>query len=295
MSSREQFKLRVLQADGARYEELFAQIMRYAYPRFRSVRPHGNIGDRGNDGWIPHLGHYYQVYAPEELEVNSTSAQAKVKADFAILKSYWDTISPIRSFHFVLNDKFKGVSPHISKTMEEIRVSHNLGVAGVFDSADLESILFRLSQDEINAVLGINNIQSDPLYDDRKKVRDFIERFSGAFDELFSLGGEAGYFFPSEVFYDIGSFYGSDWNFERLKSRNSTVAGHQERIRSILISMRNQIEGDHYYQDIGLSFKYVPPHGMAGRDALIENRKGSMRDLVYELRREYESIKGYAP
>ncbi|MBZ4231317.1 hypothetical protein LAN31_22090, partial [Mycobacterium tuberculosis] len=39
----------------------------YYIPGFERVKPHGNIGDRGNDGWVCGVGVYYQVYAPEDL------------------------------------------------------------------------------------------------------------------------------------------------------------------------------------------------------------------------------------
>jgi len=98
MDLRDKFKLIVLQSDGKQYEDLFVKVMTYHNSDFRAVKPHGNIGDRGNDGWVFSTGTYYQVYAPEELFTNTEKAQNKVKQDFEKLKLYWNNISTINIF-----------------------------------------------------------------------------------------------------------------------------------------------------------------------------------------------------
>jgi len=128
--------------------------MTYADMNFRPVKAHGNIGDRGNDGWNSVNGRYYQSYAPEELPANSEKAIKKLKEDFFKLKAYWDSISPVREFIFVLNDKFKGISPHITKAIQEIKSEYNLCHAEVMIASDLERLIFDLDEDQIVQILG---------------------------------------------------------------------------------------------------------------------------------------------
>lgn len=294
MDLRDKFKLIVLKSNGKQYEDLFVKVMTHLNPEFRPVKPHGNIGDRGNDGWVASSGTYYQVYAPEDLFTNTEKAQNKVKEDFEKLNSYWNNISRIRNFYFVVNDKFQGVSPHIHNTLNEIKNKNSLTLSDVFDSYCLESALFSLSNDAICNILGVDPIQLDPLYEDRKKVREFLDSLDFVFHELFSSGREAGYFFPSNVFYHINEIFNDDYSFNRLKSRNPVIAHHQEKIRNTLIEMRNHITRTPYYEYIGRSFKYMPPFQIPGRDALIENNKTAIYHLIVILADSYSNIKKYA-
>jgi hypothetical protein len=291
---RDKFKIAVLQANSSQFEGLFSRVKNYVHTDFAQVKPHGNIGDRGNDGWLPSSGTYYQVYAPEELWTNTTSAQKKVKDDFKKLKQYWQAITPIRRFYFVVNDKFAGVSPHIWKTLSEIQSDESLETTGVYDTATLERELFSLQHDQICSVLGVSPIASNNLIEDKRKVRQFLDDFSLAFTELFPMGGEAGYFFPANVLYEYSDQIDNDWAFQRLKSNDPSIAKHQVAIIDSLRAMFQQLRSDSYYDDIGMSLKYKPPFDLKGRDQLIEERKESMRKLVAQMRFAYDSIKSYA-
>ncbi|WP_208746680.1 MULTISPECIES: hypothetical protein [Vibrio] len=161
---RTRFKLIVHESTGQNYEDLFVKIMSYVDPDFKAVKAHGNIGDRGNDGWNSEHGRYYQAYAPEELPKNNDTAIKKLKSDFQKLKSYWDSISPVREFYFVVNDKFKGVSPHVTKALSEIKDENNLVNVRVFDSRDLEKALFSLDERLIKDIVGSPQQNSDNFY-----------------------------------------------------------------------------------------------------------------------------------
>lgn len=153
---RNKFKLLVHESTGQQYENLFVKIMSYADNSFQPVKAYGNIGDRGNDGWCANQGKYFQVYAPEDLPKNSKQAIDKMKRDFDKLISYWNKISPIKKFYFVVNDKFKGISPHLCKAIDELKDIHNLQVAKPLLAKDLENLLFAQNQDVINSVLNIS-------------------------------------------------------------------------------------------------------------------------------------------
>ncbi|GEM_PF-6042611 len=166
------FKLLVHESEGQKYEDLFVKIMSYSDPGFKPVKAHGNIGDQGSDGWVANDGRYYQAYAPEALNSNTKNALRKLNEDFEKLKGFWEAISPVREFYFVINDKFKGVSPHVYEAIEQLKRMHGLDIAEVFLASQLERKLFALSNDQIKQVL--NNFVSTPNAPNLKVV-DFYE------------------------------------------------------------------------------------------------------------------------
>lgn len=151
---RNRFRLLVHESNGQKYEDLFVKVMGYADASFKPVKAHGNIGDRGNDGWCANGGKYFQVYAPEDLPSNDAASIKKMESDFEKLFSYWNVISPVQQYIFVVNDKYKGVSPHIYKAISDLKVRHHLNDATIFLASNLESLLFSQSPDVINSVLG---------------------------------------------------------------------------------------------------------------------------------------------
>jgi hypothetical protein len=130
---------------------------------FVSVKPQGTFGDRKNDGYDRKLGSYYQVFAPEDLTLKAQKAVEKLKDDFSGLMEYWNTITPVSEFHFVLNDKYKGSFPTIESDLADIKKDHELRECGSFLAKHLEERLFVLNDDQIVAVVGFildpSNIQ----------------------------------------------------------------------------------------------------------------------------------------
>jgi hypothetical protein len=123
------FKLRIHECNGQAYEDLFVSVFEKRRPGFKPVKPHGQAGDRKNDGYVQETGSYFQVYAPEDASQKITEAITKAKNDFAGLKAFWDSISPIKEYRFVFNDKFKGPYPEVEKALVDIRKAHQLSVS----------------------------------------------------------------------------------------------------------------------------------------------------------------------
>jgi hypothetical protein len=128
--------------------------MQRGHSAFVSVKPQGQHGDRKNDGYDKTLGSYYQVFAPEDLKLKSADAVKKLKTDFAGLKKHWNSVTPVKRFHFVMNDKYKGSFPTIESDLAAIKVKHKLEECGSFLAKHLEDELFKLSDDQIIAVVG---------------------------------------------------------------------------------------------------------------------------------------------
>jgi hypothetical protein len=230
---RNRFKLLVHESTGQTYEDLFVKIMSYHDVDFKPVKPHGKIGDRGNDGWNSKSGRYYQVYAPEDLFKNTEKATIKLNEDFDKLKLYWDSISSVREFIFVVNDKFKGVSPHITKAITALKDKHKLLKVEILLSGDLENILFNLNQEQISQVLGgsskgivnftATNVEKNlEMYSEFKDI-NFFSLYWNYLEhqyELVGMGPVDMVFRDDEV---IISFYGHENGFptQRLRTGRS--------------------------------------------------------------------------
>ena len=146
-------RLFVYEADAQQYENLFIKIMGAYKKGFQPVKPHGNIGDRGNDGWVKDEGIYYQVYAPEDITKNSLDSLNKAKDDFTKLKAYWDKISQVKEYYFVVNDKYKGVGPHISNLLAEIKITHGLEKTGLILAQNLGSYFHSLAPEQKTCII----------------------------------------------------------------------------------------------------------------------------------------------
>lgn len=112
-----------LKAEGQSYEDLFCEVMVLKDSRFQKIKAHGNTGDMKNDGYIPELGHYYQVYAPSDISKTTTinSAVNKLENDFEGLYKKWNHICQVRCFSFVINDKSKGIPPQVSQKIQILK------------------------------------------------------------------------------------------------------------------------------------------------------------------------------
>ena len=148
------FKVKMLEASGQAFEDLFTNIMAKATPEFQQVKPQGRIGDRSNDGFIKSSGIYYQVYSPEDPSSKLSDAIKKLNADFKGLHNYWNSLCLIREFYFVFNDKYKGAFPELHKELLLIQDQYKLDKVDVLVAKDLETLLFKLSDADIDMVVG---------------------------------------------------------------------------------------------------------------------------------------------
>lgn len=147
------FESRILRSDGQSYEDLFCEVMEAARSGFQRVNPQGRIGDRKNDGFDASSGLYCQVYAPQNLLKSEGDAMTKLKEDFAGLIDFWPKIAPIKSFWFVLNDKYKGATPSIHALISELRQAHGIE-CGTFLNKDLENLFESLPDHKMQRIIG---------------------------------------------------------------------------------------------------------------------------------------------
>src|SRR4030043_1827671 len=112
-----QFRLKVHEKSSTEFQTFFEEIMQEAFPDFQKIRPYGTQGDRGNDGYRPDQGIYYQAYSPQTPQEKQAAAAKKLKRDFETLSANWNEISNIKTFYFVFNDKGLGVSIEIQRAL----------------------------------------------------------------------------------------------------------------------------------------------------------------------------------
>lgn len=144
-----QFWNRIYQKSGTEFQSFFEDIMKKAFPDFQLIKPYGNKGDGGNDGYRPDKGIYYQVYSPGNPSEKETEAAKKLKADFGKLKSSWNKISQIKEYYFVFNDKGQGVSIEIESALADLKPNNKKIKFGKFTPTELENIFFTLTEDQI--------------------------------------------------------------------------------------------------------------------------------------------------
>lgn len=150
-----QFWDRVHRKNAMEFQSFFEGIMQKAYPDFQKIKPYGNQGDAGNDGYRPTMGAYYQAYAPSRPTEKESFAARKLRDDFEKLKKTWDKISEIKSYHFVFNDKGGGSTIELERALSELR-SENQGIEfEIFTPDELKRVFFKLNNSDLLA-LGFN-------------------------------------------------------------------------------------------------------------------------------------------
>ncbi len=145
-----QFWKKVHEKNGSEFQSLFSDVMEKATLDFQRVRPYGNKGDGGNDGYIPSKGIYYQIYAPENPSDRSAEAAKKMVDDFNKLKaSDWSKISNINEYHFVFNDKNNGLDIVLESARAQLAIENPGITFNIFLPRKLEEVLWGLHTDQL--------------------------------------------------------------------------------------------------------------------------------------------------
>lgn len=172
-----QFSNKIFKKSGAEFQSFFEDIMEKAFSDFQKIKPYGNKGDGGNDGYRKDSGIYYQVYAPNEPKINETKASKKLKDDFEKLQeSGWSEISNIKEYHFVFNDKYSGSIQQLEKATSELKQDNPSIKFELFLAKNLEDAFFELNESNILS-LGFNTDQRDAIKIVKKTLDDIKLEF----------------------------------------------------------------------------------------------------------------------
>ncbi|HPG38530.1 MAG TPA: hypothetical protein PLP19_03070 [bacterium] len=144
-----QFRDKIFTKNGTEYQTFFENIMEKTYPGFQRIRPYGNRGDGGNDGFRRNSGIYYQIYAPLEPKIYESKAAKKMKDNFKTLIIEWNDISPIIEYNFVFNDKYNGTTHDLERALSELKENNPSIQFSLFLAKDLEQVFISLDEDVI--------------------------------------------------------------------------------------------------------------------------------------------------
>ncbi len=102
------FRNKLHESTGQAFQDVFNQLMSFVNESYVAVAPWGALGDRGNDGYVSTEKRYFQLYAPTSSfkPVEIMTACKKAQTDFAKIVAGQTNL---KRYHFVLNDKFKGL------------------------------------------------------------------------------------------------------------------------------------------------------------------------------------------
>lgn len=275
------FKSKILELDGSAFELFFSKIMSKENENFRQIKPHGNNGDKKNDGFNAVTGEYYQVYSPEEPANNITTAVNKCKTSFVGLKEYWSKISPIKKYYFVFNDKYKGAFPEIEKVLSEIkRDNTELTSCEPFYAQHLEKKFFNLEENDMIEIIGyipddtkigsvdfvamkevVEFLLKDKIgyfHDDRYVVPDFDEKikFNNLDEQVKTLLTNGSY--QSSA---ITDYFRNNHNFEKQKLKE-TFVNLYEKGQTEFVNTKNK--------DV-LTFFYILSNAMPQNEKRIQD------------------------
>lgn len=151
-----QFKEKLHEGKATEFQTLAEGILSIRYPGFQKIKPSGNKGDGGNDGYIPNTGRYFQMYAPEKPSEREFMAIKKFKDDFNNkLKKKWDSIEKIKEYNFVYNDKPNGITINLESARSELAYN-NPGIKfNIIDSDRLWEIVKKFSPRDL-IILGLD-------------------------------------------------------------------------------------------------------------------------------------------
>lgn len=144
-----QFRNHIRSKNGSEFQSFFENIMEKSDPGFDKVKPYGNKGDSGNDGYKSESGVFYQVYAPNVPSINKAKAAKKLRDDFQKLKKGWSQISTIKEYNFVFNDKYEGTIQDIDQALSDLGKNNRKIKFKKLLAKDLEKIFFSLNEDDI--------------------------------------------------------------------------------------------------------------------------------------------------
>jgi len=206
-----EIKLLIYELTGTEFENFIVKIYKIEYgSNFIKIKSGG--GDLGNDGYI--FGNLLiQAYAPETPK--STEAIKKISHDYERAKNNWK----IKEWHFVYNDKFKGIPAKVVKHIEELNSNEDIELK-LISSDDILNNILLLSKDEPFKIWIIIN------YDKEIENFDDFEILSSVIDYLANQ-------------YEIKN---SDIEFFNFANKNFFQGKHQK----IEINIQNEVFKDFF-------------------------------------------------
>lgn len=139
----DKIKLMLYEKNKEEFEKFVIEIYRIEYPNIQSVKPQGQKGDGGNDGYV--LNELVlQCYAPEHIDAKHTNDKIERDLNRAI-KSEWKC----KEWHFVINDKFQGIPRDVHHKIDELNDKYKDIEIKLIDSEILKNKLIDYSKNDL--------------------------------------------------------------------------------------------------------------------------------------------------
>lgn len=142
----------IYEKEGKEFEDFTVAIYRLEYPEIQKIKPQGQKGDGGNDGYIS--GELViQCYAPEKVEAKECIT--KIERD---LQRAIDSNWKFKEWHFVVNDHFLGLHRDIHHKIDELKQKNPNLTIKLVDADGLKNILLRHTEDlfQIYCILSVD-------------------------------------------------------------------------------------------------------------------------------------------
>ena len=160
---RQLFKLKVYQTSGMDFQIFFSKIMRNLDSNFVGIKPHGNWGDGGNDGYNPKTKHYYQIYAPiASTTPNPIAEFTKAVTDYDKLINKW---GDVKGYSFVINDRFTLIQATLQDKFEAFIEEKEIPEGEIICTNKLQKLFMKLDQDAQLEVVDQYYINEEPTLD----------------------------------------------------------------------------------------------------------------------------------
>jgi len=117
------FRIKLHESNGQSFQDVFNQLMSFVYDSYVAVTPWGKLGDRGNDGYVATEQRYFQLFSPVTTfkPADILTACKKAETDFGKLLA---ANTNLKRYHFVLNDKFRGLPEPLTPVHDAILANH---------------------------------------------------------------------------------------------------------------------------------------------------------------------------
>lgn len=112
------FKVACFEASGVEFQHLFEKIIKRVDPKFISIKPYGNLGDRKCDGlfFVESESTVFQVYSPDNIKL--AEILKKINEDFNGAKKHWG--NSMHKWIFVYNAR-SGIPADIPLKLEHMK------------------------------------------------------------------------------------------------------------------------------------------------------------------------------
>lgn len=175
-------ELRLRRTSGDAFQQFFSDVMAKRHGAdFVRVRPYGQLGDKGCDGYRMSNGQVFQCYGALNGDANKVDyLVGKMETDFR--KALVGVGTIMKSWHMVHN-LVDGLPVEAVLKLKELEKAHSPIKCGFIAKEALQEIIFDLPVHEIGALLGLVPTTNDFLNLQAPELRDVIARLMVAADE----------------------------------------------------------------------------------------------------------------